>query len=238
MCAAEIVESTAVIVATEQGDSPYSKIYPLRESMSMAANTAKVGAIVLCGGRSTRMGRPKLSLPFGSEMMLARVVRLLRDVVEPIVVVAAPDQELPPLPASTIITRDEEEGLGPLGGLAPGLAAISQFADAAYVSSCDVPLLMPVFVRKMIELLGAHDMAIPRDGKYHHPLAAVYRCSLEPRVRSLLAEGRLRPFFLMEECDARVVDVSELREVDLDLQSLRNLNTEDDYQQALRDAGF
>ena len=56
------------------------------------------GGIVLCGGRSTRMGVPKATLPFGPETMLQRVVRLLGAVVSPIVVVAAREQSLPELP--------------------------------------------------------------------------------------------------------------------------------------------
>src|SRR5687767_10615246 len=53
--------------------------------------------IILCGGKSSRMGRPKALLPFGPELMLERVVRILSAVVSPIVVVAAPEQDLPPL---------------------------------------------------------------------------------------------------------------------------------------------
>ena len=75
------------------------------------------GGIVLCGGRSTRMGSSKALLPFGSETMLQRVVRLLGTVVSPLVVVAATEQALPGLPASVTITRDEREGRGPLEGL-------------------------------------------------------------------------------------------------------------------------
>jgi molybdopterin-guanine dinucleotide biosynthesis protein A len=46
--------------------------------------------IVLCGGRSTRMGSAKALLPFGAETMLQRVVRLLGTVVSPVVVVSQP----------------------------------------------------------------------------------------------------------------------------------------------------
>jgi CTP:molybdopterin cytidylyltransferase MocA len=49
--------------------------------------------IVLCGGKSTRMGTSKALLPFGPETMLQRVVRLLSDIVSPIVAVAAAGQE-------------------------------------------------------------------------------------------------------------------------------------------------
>ena len=56
-----------------------------------------VGGVVLCGGRSSRMGRPKASLPFAGETMLARVVGVLGGVVSPVVVVAASGQDVPQL---------------------------------------------------------------------------------------------------------------------------------------------
>src|SRR5262245_13826323 len=107
--------------------------------MDEPAISVRVGGVVLCGGKSTRMGRPKAWLPFGGETMLGRVVRLLGEVVDPIVVVAAEEQDLPPLPRAIRVVRDEEKGRGPLQGLSAGLAALKGVADAAYVSSCDVP---------------------------------------------------------------------------------------------------
>ena len=50
------------------------------------------GGVVLCDGKSTRMGAAKAMLPFGPETMLQRVVRLLGTTVSPIVAVAARDQ--------------------------------------------------------------------------------------------------------------------------------------------------
>jgi molybdenum cofactor guanylyltransferase len=203
-----------------------------------AVRRDRFGGIVLCGGKSTRMGRPKLSLPFGGETMLARVVRIISYVVSPVVVVAAPGQELPELPAGTLLTRDEILDQGPLCGLAAGMAALRGRVDAVYASSCDVPLLKAEFVRAMLDALGTHELAIPRDGQFHHPLAAVYRMSLEVRVGRLIAEGRLRPLFLVQESDACLVDVSELRAVDSALNSLRNTNTPEEFREALRAAGL
>src|SRR5690349_9052533 len=99
------------------------------------------GGIVLCGGKSSRMGTSKALLPFGPETMLQRVVRILSNVVSPIVIVAAEDQEIPQLPAGVIVTHDEREGRGPLEGLRAGLKALPTNVDRAYVTSCDVPLL-------------------------------------------------------------------------------------------------
>jgi molybdopterin-guanine dinucleotide biosynthesis protein A len=196
----------------------------------------QVGGIVLCGGETKRMGRPKAWLPFAGEIMLPRVVRRLSEAVSPIVVVAAPEQDLPPLLAEVRIVRDEERGRGPLQGLAAGLDALAGQVDAAYVSSCDVPFLQPAFVRRMIDLIGDHHICVPLVGGYHHPLAAVYRASVLDAVRGLLAENRLRPVFLFEQVATRIVNADELTEADPGLATLRNVNTPQEYEQALRDA--
>lgn len=193
---------------------------------------------MLCGGRSSRMGQPKLTLPFGDEPMLVRVVRILRTTVSPIVVVAAPGQEVPPLPSDVRILRDEQEHLGPLAGMSVGLQALAGEVEAAFVSSCDVPLLRPEFVAEMIRRLSGHELSVPKEGDFYHPLAAVYRTSLAERTRQLVAAQRLRPLFLIQASDSVEVSVDELRAVDPQLQSLRNLNRPEDYEEALRLAGL
>jgi molybdopterin-guanine dinucleotide biosynthesis protein A len=194
---------------------------------------AQSGGIVLCGGRSTRMGRSKALLPFGPELMLQRVVRILREVVSPVVVVASREQELPDLPAEVEIAWDEHDALGPLAGLAAGLKALRGRVEAVYASSCDVPLLEPAFIRTMLAELQDADLAIPRDEQFYHPLAAVYRVSLEEPIRALISTGRLRFSLLVELSRTQIVDVQDLRRVDPELRSLRNINTPEDYAEAL-----
>ena len=194
--------------------------------------------IVLCGGKSTRMGSPKALLPFGPETMLQRVVRLLGSVVTPIVVVSSREQALPLLPGYARIARDDREGRGPLEGLRAGLSALPDSAEAAYVTSCDVPLLVPGFVRLMVDLLGDHDIAVMDIDGFPHPLSAVYRRALLPHVEALLASDRLRPTYLFEAVRTRRVTPAEVESVDPNLMTLRNLNTPQDYQDALALAGF
>jgi molybdopterin-guanine dinucleotide biosynthesis protein A len=184
------------------------------------------------------MGVPKATLPFGDETMLQRVVRLLGSVVNPIVVVAARDQALPELPGDVIVTRDEQEARGPLEGLRAGLKALPEGVDAAYVTSCDVPLLVPDFVERMIDLLGDHDIAVMEIDGFRHPLSAVYRRTTLPEVESLLAQDRLRPAFLFDAMRTRRVQSIDMASVDPDLRTLRNLNTREDYLAALADAGL
>ena len=184
------------------------------------------------------MGRPKETLPFGPELMLQRVVRLVAEAVRPVVVVAADSQELPDLPPEICVVRDRRPDRGPLEGLAAGLRAIGDRAEAVFVTACDVPLLEPDFIRRVVELSSGYDAAVPHVGEFDEPLSAVYRTSVLPHMETLLAADRLRPAFLFDRVRTRRIAAEELVDVDPDLQSLANLNTPDDYRAALAKAGF
>jgi molybdopterin-guanine dinucleotide biosynthesis protein A len=184
------------------------------------------------------MGRPKAWLPFGSERLLQRVARLVASVAEDLAVVAAPAQELPPLPASVIVARDPVRGRGPLQGLAVGLAALPDRVELAYATATDVPFIHPDWIKLLLRLIDSHDLAMPHCQGYHHPLAALYRRSRAlPAIEDLLRADRLRPVFLMETLSTRVVTESELIEVDPGLGTVWNLNTPEDYRAALGEAG-
>jgi len=179
------------------------------------------------------MGQSKAWLLFDGEPMLLRVVRRVAEVVTPVVVVAAPEQEIPALPEDVTVVRDAQPQRGPLQGLCAGLEALQGQCDAAFLSSCDVPFLQPAWIRQLIALLGDWHIAIPFvEGRYH-PLAAVYRLDVLQHVQRLLAEDRLRPLFLLDMVPTRTVTAAEVAEVDPDWQTLRNLNTPTDYHSAL-----
>jgi molybdenum cofactor guanylyltransferase len=196
------------------------------------------GAVILCGGKSSRMGRPKALLPFGDELLLQRMVRIVRQVVERVVVVSAAEQTLPELPGDVSVTQDRRPERGPLEGMAAGLEAIGPHVDAAYITSCDVPLLLPAFVDELFGRLESYDAVVPVEDKFHHPLAAVYRPRVAPVIQRLLAHDRFRPVFIFDEVPTQKVPVDQLRGVDPELQSLRNVNSPEDYAEALRLAGL
>lgn len=193
------------------------------------------------------MGSPKAWLDFGGETLLARVVRTVRRACAPVIVVAAPGQDVPPLPPGVPIERDALEGRGPLQGIATGLHALlespgkSDGVDAAFVTSTDAPFLEPALIARLAALRGGdHDVAVPRMGDHFHPLTAIYACTCLPHVEALLAADRLRPFFLFERvrtvfCDAHTLLADpELATADPALRSFENINTPDDYARAVR----
>jgi molybdopterin-guanine dinucleotide biosynthesis protein A len=202
---------------------------------------ARTAGIVLAGGRSTRMGRPKAGLEWHGSTLLHRVAGLVGRAVDgPVAVVRAPGQELPSLPPGARVVEDAREGRGPLQGLAAGLAAVGDEADLAYVSSTDVPLLHPAFVARVLAAAQREDVdvALPVAQGFRHPLAAAYRTSLLPQVEELIAADRMRPAFLFERCRVHELDEAELlrdgrlSRADPELLSLLNVNNPDEYERA------
>jgi len=187
------------------------------------------------------MGRPKASLEWHGSTLLHRVTGIVGRAVEgTIVVVRAPGQELPALPPGVRVVEDAAEGRGPLQGLAAGLAAVADEAELAYVSSTDVPLLHPAFVRAVVHAGTSEDVdvALPVVHGFRHPLAAAYATALVPMVEKLIADDRMRPAFLFERCRLRELTEDdllrdhELSRDDPELLSVLNLNEPDDYERA------
>jgi molybdopterin-guanine dinucleotide biosynthesis protein A len=201
---------------------------------------AQAAAIVLAGGKSSRMGSPKAALEWHGSTLLRRVTGIVaRSVDGPVVVVSAPGQALPALDGAVEVVADEREGRGPLQGLAAGLAAIGDRAEVAYASSTDVPLLHPAFVRRVVGALDDQvDVVLPEVGGYRQPLSAAYRTGLLSTVEELIAADRMRPAFLFER--SRVLHMGEadllrngaLARLDPALASVSNLNEPADYERA------
>jgi len=186
------------------------------------------------------MGTPKAALEWHGSTLLRRTTGILARVTGgPVVVVRALGQELPPLPPGTEVVEDPREGLGPVQGIAAGLSALAGRAEVAFVSSTDMPFLHPAFVRRVLRAAqeGA-DVGLPLARGYPQPLAAAYRTALAEVAERLVAEQRLRPAFLFDDCTVTRLDEAALRAdpvlaaLDPGLESVVNLNEPADYQAA------
>lgn len=200
----------------------------------------RIGAIILCGGQSRRMGRDKAHLPFGRETMLERVVNEVGTVVGPrrIVVAAAEGQVLPPLSPDIRVVRDLRADCGPMSGLAAGLSAVRDEADAVFVGTCDAPLLRAEFISGLFDRLGDAEAVVPVEGDRFYPATAVYRTSVLPSVLADLEAGQFRMQWFARDLRAVFVPIEELRSIDPDLASLRNVNSPEEYLAALDWAGL
>ena len=184
--------------------------------------------VILSGGRSTRMGRDKALLPFRSGTMLGEIVHAVRAVASEIVIVARADQEI--AIDDVTIVRDPVPDEGPLVGMASGLAAAS--GDVAIVLACDMPLIRPPVLQRLIDWLGASDACVAEIDGRPSPLCAAYRTSVAATASDLVAGGERRVMALLDVIQTKRVDAAHFRDVDPMLESFISCDTPDAYERA------
>lgn len=183
----------------------------------------------MTGGKSSRMGRPKALLPFGDEPLIAHVVRRLGRVFAETVVVAAPDQELPPLPVALV--HDQVAYQGPVSGIYHGLKAATK--EVCFVTSCDAPFLNLALISHLLSQISDWDVVVPFWQERFQPLHAVYRRSVAPLLHEQLERSELRPISLYPKVRTREIYEDEVRRFDPEGLSFLNMNTPQDYQTAV-----
>ena len=194
--------------------------------------SAPCSALIIAGGRSRRMGRPKPWLPLGGVPMLVRVAACVRPLVAEIVVISAVDQELPPVEARVL--HDRTPDLGPLPALALGLAAVT--TPYAFALGCDTPLVRRALLEQLLRTCHQTDApaVIPLwDGRVQ-PLVAVYHHRLARVVAAMGARGERRLAAIADLPGVHLVQPDELRACDPEGVSFRALNTPAEYADAVR----
>ena len=194
----------------------------------MSDRSERVGAIVLAGGRSSRFGRDKLAEPIDGRPMLDHTVDAIRAIATEIVVVAARDGVLV-LPAGVTVAHDAQAYEGPLAGLATGLAGLEPAVDRIVVVGGDMPTLVPAVLRRMIDRLEGHDLAVLADDVGPRPLPmALRRSRAGPAVERLLGSGERRLRALFSDLDVVVLEPAMWRADDPSGQTLRDVDLPDD----------
>lgn len=167
------------------------------------------GGLILCGGKSSRMGRDKAALRFGPETLLERVLGRMRQVAGPVAVSLAAGAAAPALPADVLVTRDAQAEQGPLWGLLEGFRALSGRVEQVLVLPVDMPFLTPDWMRRLVEGLAGQSACLYEWEGFVNALTGAYRLDLLPKLETLVAEGRMRPLFLSQGEPTRVIAVED-----------------------------
>lgn len=194
----------------------------------LTPDSRSLTGIVVCGGRSSRMGRDKGSLPFGDEAMLDRVVRIVRAIADDVIVVARRDQLVP---ADVTVVHDPVEDLGPLAGIAAGLAASN--SDLNVVVGCDMPFINPQVLARLASLIGDHDACVAVADGHASALCGIYRSRIAPNAQALLESGERRVMRLLDQIQTKRVDAEVFRDIDPRLETFVSVDTPDTYADAV-----
>ncbi|MCL6472295.1 MAG: formate dehydrogenase accessory sulfurtransferase FdhD [Firmicutes bacterium] len=184
--------------------------------------TKDMGAIILAGGKSSRMGRDKVAVLFRGEPLLIRVIRILKEMFGEVIVVK--NQDIPfELDVSKVV-QDEVPYQGPLGGIAAGLKASSY--ETNLVVAVDMPLISPQVVGYLAGLTGEADVVVPKTGDGLEPLFAFYSKRCLPAIEKTLKDGERKVISFFPHIKLRVVNYAEVSHLDGADKTFVNINTE------------
>ncbi|WP_071461448.1 molybdenum cofactor guanylyltransferase [Bacillus massilinigeriensis] len=148
----------------------------------------KAGAIILAGGKSSRMGTNKALLPLNEKMNIERIKDELQSVFDDIILVTNDPETYEFLNIRTV--PDAYPGQGPLAGLQAGLHA-SHYEENIVVA-CDMPFITAEIGMNIVKGLKHFDAVIPVIDEKQHPLFAAYQKRTAAVAKSCLEEGHLR----------------------------------------------
>ena len=180
--------------------------------------------VILAGGLSRRMGRDKAGLPAGDGTLIQHLARRLAPVVVETIVAGGSGRHS--LPGVTTVD-DRYPGLGPLAGIHAGLLVAQ--SPLVWVVGCDLPDVDAGLAALLCGLADDVDAVVPRIDSEPQGVCAVYDRALAPRIEGLLAAGERRVKMLLAASNVRYVTPAELRAVDPELLSFRNINTPAEY---------
>jgi len=148
--------------------------------------TGKISGAILAGGAASRFdGRVKSKIIIDGETIISRIISVIRDIVDEIIIVTNNPEEFEDLNFCRII-KDEILNAGPLGGIHAAMKASSN--KAIFVFAGDMPFLDRNIILGMIEVYKKSDgdALIPKVGEYTEPLHSIYNISLADHLETYL----------------------------------------------------
>jgi molybdopterin-guanine dinucleotide biosynthesis protein A len=175
--------------------------------------------LVLAGGSSRRMGRPKAWLEVGDTILLRWVTdRLSPEFEEVLVSFAEPEQLEQPIPYRVVF--DRKSSAGPMAGIEAGLAAARH--DPVFVIACDMPYVTRDVAAMTVAAARTCDAAVPRIDGRPEPVCAAYRKSALPIITAALDAGNRRAADVLASMDVTWLE-------DIEPAVVRSVNTPDEY---------
>lgn len=194
-------------------------------------NLKQITAVILAGGRSSRMGENKLLLPLGDKPVIGHLIETLNSLfVESILVTdhAYAYQGFVVRTVADIIRCPQKNSLT---GIHAGLVAAGE--DYCLVVAGDMPFINPSVLKYLANRCDGYDVTIIQDGAHYQPLCAIYHKNCIPYMEKLLRQNHYKILDFFPDVRVKYVDIAELTKLDPEGMSFFNVNTPAEYQRAI-----
>lgn len=190
---------------------------------------------IQAGGKSSRMGEDKGLLKFGDQALVKFILNQVKGLAEEAFIVSNNKNEY--LEFGLPVYSDIYKDIGALGGI----HTILNFTQSDYVLilACDMPFVNLPLVKYMMSFTPDFDVIVPQlEDAFVEPFKAFYSKSCLPAVNSAIKRGQKRVISFFEDVNVKVVGPEKVRMFDPEFKSFLNVNTPNDYQEALILAGL
>ena len=196
------------------------KIYPLT-------------AIILAGGKSTRVGlnKSKDQMKFAGRLLIDWVISNLTsldNLTEEDIIIVGPKEKYPHFKQ---VVQDIFPQKGPLGGIFSGLKASN--SQYNLVVACDMPFLEVKLLQYMREEIDSNDIIIPRYNRgYIEPLCAIYSKKCLEVMEKNIQSGILSVRKIFPHLRIKFIEEEEIKKFDPKFYSFFNVNFKSDFKKA------
>jgi len=191
-----------------------------------------ITGLILCGGRSRRMGRPKAFLPFGGRTIIEHLLDTARDVFDEVFLVSNEPESFSHLSVDTL--KDILPYRGPLGGILSGLLVASN--PYAFVIACDMPLVTRKLIRQMAGQRHDADVVVLSHADGIEPLLGIYSKNCIRPLEESLFSGRLKMQDFLSGLQAKTFVCPERQLSAGELPAYFNVNTPQEYSELITKA--
>ncbi len=185
-------------------------------------------AIILSGGKSSRMGQDKALLPFWGKPIIKHVLKNLLKLTNKVIISAnSHDYAFIKQPQVPDIYKEQ----GPLAGIHASLKATK--TGFAFIATCDVPLVSPELYLYLLEnhVEGLDAVVAVHKGQVH-PLIGIYSKANIEKIERALEQGKRSVIHYLKDQNVRYVEIDSSLPFYSEHLFL-NLNSPEEYQKLL-----
>jgi molybdopterin-guanine dinucleotide biosynthesis protein A len=192
-------------------------------------------AVILAGGKSTRIGIDKCTVLFHGKPLIYWPVNILKEITDEVIISVSMKKDVTPLKNffkdEVSIINDERSDYGPIEGILSSF----KMAKGEYVAlaPCDSPLILTELYRRLFDLADGYDGAVPMVNGFWEPLHSVYkREPMISAVKKAMGIGKNRPIDTYEYMNIKELSQDEIMQFDPNMASFVNINILSDLQKA------
>lgn len=187
-------------------------------------------AIILAGGKSSRMGTNKALLTIDGKTVIERIVEDLKPIVNNMIIVTNSFEEYEFL--NIPMVEDEWKGIGPLAGIHAGLTASK--TEKNILVACDMPFISPRLASILLDQLSDYEAVVPEISGQLHPLFAVYHRDIRGKIKNAIERGQLRIRSIFNAIHVKIIKEADLMNLGFQIEesALFNMNHPEEYEKA------